>query len=475
VAYFIIAIITFIGGAVLGFFASEPKRRLIQDEAERLRRLEQEISDRNQQSARDRQVILEKDAERLRQLEQKITDRNQQLARQRQETLDMDAERTRNAQAEIRESETRLANRQQALQDAITRNTGNTEQLNADRKNFDAAVISYKELVDENLILKTDLRNLDAHVRKIQLDRNEVERIQASIDLRVKELGSRYLKENVKWIGTSLNPNNFAACKQRLLDVIQRCQGIGYDLSQQEKDGLIANLKSDFESVVREAFKREEQARIKAQIREEQLRQAEIDRELRQLERERDAIATALAKALSEAADQNSEEIERLKARLAEAEGKKRAISQAQITKSGHVYVISNIGSFGEDVFKVGMTRRLQPLDRVTELGDASVPFPFDVHMMICSDNAPGLENALHRELHKLRVNKANPRKEYFKTTIDELVRLVTENHGIVEYVADPEALQFRQSQTMSDEDEEFIEQVYAEFDNENHPDADEL
>src|SRR5262249_14343424 len=156
-----------------------------------------------------------------------------------------------------------------------------------------------------------------------------------------------------------------------------------------------------------------------AQIREEQLRQKEIDRELKQLEREREAIKVALEKALAEAAGQHSAEVEQLRARLKEAEERaQRAVSQAQLTRAGHVYVISNIGSFGDGVFKIGMTRRLEPLERVYELGSASVPLPFDVHMMISCDDAPSLENALHRAFFRSRINKSNPRKEFFKTDI---------------------------------------------------------
>jgi len=150
---------------------------------------------------------------------------------------------------------------------------------------------------------------------------------------------------------------------------------------------------------------------------------------------------------------------------LAEAESKERAISQAQLTKAGFVYVISNIGSFSEGVFKIGMTRRLEPLDRVRELGDASVPFPFDVHMMISCQNAPALEIALHRVLVRQQVNRTNPRKEFFRTDIATIVKIVKENHGEVEYVADAEALQYRQSEAMSDEDAEFIEHVFEAID----------
>src|SRR4029078_6604091 len=117
--------------------------------------------------------------------------------------------------------------------------------------------------------------------------------------------------------------------------------------------------------------------------------------------------------------------------------------------------------SFGDGVYKIGMTRRLEPLDRVRELGDASVPFPFDVHMMISCQNAPTLENALHKALSKQQVNKTNPRKEFFRSDIETIVKLVKEHHGEVEYTADAEALQYRQSLSMSDDDAEFVEQVF--------------
>ena len=106
-------------------------------------------------------------------------------------------------------------------------------------------------------------------------------------------------------------------------------------------------------------------------------------------------------------------QIKELEERMKEMEEKKRTISQAEITKTGHVYVISNVGSFGDGVYKIGMTRRLEPLDRVKELGDASVPFPFDIHAMIRTTNAPGLENALHKHFDNKRVNLENTRKEF--------------------------------------------------------------
>lgn len=343
-------------------------------------------------------------------------------------------------------------------------------ELDHNRRQFDAQVVSFDEVQRENELLKRDLKNSYVQNRKLQLDRNAQQFAQQELSERCAELAQRFLKENEKWIGNSLNANNFASCKQRLLDVIERCREIGFEISPEKEADLLGELRQDFEKAVRAAFEREEQSRIKAQIREEQLREKEVERELKQLERERAAIATALERALAEAKDEHSAEIENLKARLKEAEeNSERAISQAQLTKSGHVYVISNVGSFGDGIYKIGMTRRLEPLDRVKELGDASVPFPFDIHMMISCDDAPALENAIHRTLHKLRINKINLRKEFFRTSFDEIKRIVEENHGRVEYTADAEALEYRQSASMTEDDQEFIEGVYDKFEDDGN------
>jgi len=121
----------------------------------------------------------------------------------------------------------------------------------------------------------------------------------------------------------------------------------------------------------------------------------------------------------------------------------------AQQTKRGHVYIISNVGSFGEDVFKIGLTRRLEPLDRVKELGDASVPFEFDVHAMIHSEDAPALEHSLHRHFIANQLNKVNPRKEFFRASL-ETIREEVEKLGIVaSWTMAAAAMHFRESQAI--------------------------
>jgi uncharacterized coiled-coil DUF342 family protein len=336
-------------------------------------------------------------------------------------------------------------------------------ELKNQREELEARVIAYDELVDENSILKRDLQNIDVNLRKLQMDRDMQRRRQEDLDQRGDELGGMYLRENIKWIGKSLTANNYAAKKKSIIKTIEKCRGVGLDISDEEEATYLEELKAEYEKSVRAEFEREEQARIKAQIREEKKREKEIEREIKQLENQRQAIQAALEKALSEAEDQHSEEVERLRERLAEAEERsKRAVSMAEMTKSGHVYVISNIGSFGENIYKIGMTRRLEPEIRVRELSSASVPFPFDVHMMISCDDAPTLENRLHRALHRERINKVNPRKEFFKADLDTIRGIVEENHGQVDYVADPEALEYNQTLDMSEEDADFIDSVYS-------------
>ena len=118
----------------------------------------------------------------------------------------------------------------------------------------------------------------------------------------------------------------------------------------------------------------------------------------------------------------------------------------AQQTKKGHVYIISNIGSFGEDVFKIGLTRRLDPNERVRELGDASVPFPFDVHAMLASDDAPALETELHRRFVERQVNKINKRKEFFRVSLTELRQVADELGLEASWTLTAEAAQYRET-----------------------------
>jgi len=147
---------------------------------------------------------------------------------------------------------------------------------------------------------------------------------------------------------------------------------------------------------------------------------------------------------------QKSKEVAKLEKELISLRAKQeRAISQAQITKAGYIYVISNHGCFGENVVKIGMTRRLEPMDRVVELGDASVPFRFDVHTLTFVQNAPEIESKLHAHFDEKRVNKANNRKEFFYATPDEVQKAMVDLGINADWYFDVEAREFRESELM--------------------------
>lgn len=189
-----------------------------------------------------------------------------------------------------------------------------------------------------------------------------------------------------------------------------------------------AELQLVFEYEEQKQKEKEEQAQIREQMREEQKAEREAEKARQQAEKEEAEYQEMLERARQEAASASEEDkaalnskVEELQRRISEIEDKKRAISQAMLTRTGHVYILSNVGSFGENVYKIGMTRRLDPMDRVNELGDASVPFPFDVHALISTTDAPTLESSLHKHFGEKRVNLENERKEFFRVSIEEL------------------------------------------------------
>lgn len=196
------------------------------------------------------------------------------------------------------------------------------------------------------------------------------------------------------------------------------------------------------------ARREEEKERERAErqrLKEEQQAQRELEAERRRLEKERSHYATALEALIAKG---DEEAAERLRAQLADVE---RAIDdvdyRAANVRAGYVYVISNIGAFGERMVKIGMTRRLEPMERVRELGDASVPFRFDVHALFFSEDAVGIESNMHQRLADRRVNRVNLRREFFYATPEEVKGHLAELAGeLLSYEEMPEALEFHQS-----------------------------
>jgi hypothetical protein len=252
--------------------------------------------------------------------------------------------------------------------------------------------------------------------------------------------------------------NNIGNMETRIEKAYEAINKLGYThqitVTKDYFDLKLQELRLEFELEEKLYQEKEEQRKIREQMREEEKAQREIEKARQEAEEEEERNEKALQKAKAEIEKAKGQELERLTEKIKMLEEnlqkahelKERAISRAQLTKSGHVYIISNIGSFGNTVYKIGMTRRLEPMDRIDELGDASVPFDFDVHGMIYSENAPELENMLHKKLEPKRVNLVNQRAEFFNTTIDELSSIVNELNLNIQLTKIAEAKEYRET-----------------------------
>lgn len=216
---------------------------------------------------------------------------------------------------------------------------------------------------------------------------------------------------------------------------------------------FINAVKIEYNYYVKKEQSRQEQLAIREQMRQEALERKALEAEKKKVEKEESKYITEIEKLKNQLESASTAETEKLNSRILELQAqlsqfivKKEEISNLANGKAGNVYVISNLGSFGENVFKIGMTRRLNPQDRIDELGNASVPFRFDVHSFIFSDDAVGLENRLHTVLNNKRVNKVNMRKEFFYVSIDDLEKIVTDIDPTAEFNRTMAAEEYRQS-----------------------------
>lgn len=229
-----------------------------------------------------------------------------------------------------------------------------------------------------------------------------------------------------------------------------------------ELDPLFQNaIQIEYKYYIQKELEKEEQKQIKEQMRQEAEERRRLLEEKKKIEKEEEKYRQEIEKnQLLLATETDPIKLDALKARVEELnqqinkleEDKEEIIKRAN-GRAGYVYIISNLGSFGEDVFKVGMTRRLNPLDRIDELGNASVPFKFDIHAMVFSDNAVDLEQKIHERLNSNRINKINMRKEFFSSGIDNLQNVVQDIDSTVEFTTTLAAEEYRQSLSIKDEE----------------------
>jgi hypothetical protein len=249
----------------------------------------------------------------------------------------------------------------------------------------------------------------------------------------------------------TLKPYSLKSATERLQKMRASISKLGASMKIEITDAYHAlrvrelELTADYVSKLAEEREREREERAK--LKEEEAARREYEREQARLEKEKAHYEAALNALRMKGDAPAAVEAEQKLAEIQSAiEG---VVSRAANVRAGYVYVISNIGSFGERVVKIGMTRRLDPMDRVRELGDASVPFRFDVHAIFFSDDAVGIETALHQRFADRRVNFVNTQREFFYVTPHDVKEaLILLQGNLLSFVEAPEALEWHQSQT---------------------------
>ena len=413
-----------------------------------------------QQSAREKLAAADAEANR------KLDDANLEArriisdARVKAEEIAGEAYQVKNSVDELRQTETALRNSIKGYGDEWLKPTYSLLDELADEFSYDDAGRKLK-----------DARSASARMVRIKIaatcDYVEQNRQQTAINFVVDAFNGK-----VDSILSKTKHDNYGKLEQQIRDAYSMVNynGKAFRNARIQPEYLEARLQElKWAVVVMELRKKEqeEQRQIREQMREEARAQREYERAQKEAAKEEAMLQKAMEKAkamLEKASDDQKAKFEAQLAeyeqRLKEAEERnQRALSMAQQTRHGNVYVISNIGSFGENIYKVGMTRRLEPMDRVRELGDASVPFAFDVHAIIESDDAPALEHALHQELAMMQVNKVNPRKEFFRVSLSD-IRALVESHGLTA------------KWTMTAEAAEYHETIAIEERMKNDPDA---
>jgi hypothetical protein len=261
----------------------------------------------------------------------------------------------------------------------------------------------------------------------------------------------------------SVRASNFSVIEGRINRAFTAINKLGAPqgcaITDEFKELKIDELRLTHEHALKVQMEREEQRELRERMREEAIvarEQEKADREAEEAAEQERLYQEALERARQEVIAATGEQQAELEAKMRELERQvaeahvrtERAISEAQLTRVGHVYVISNIGAFGENIYKIGMTRRRQPEDRVYELSGAAVPFDFDIHALIRTEDAPALEAELHRRFTDRRVNIVNERKEFFHVTMDEIAEVVRERCGDIELTLVAEAAEFYQSES---------------------------
>lgn len=416
---------------------------------------------------------------RIRQAQSKLTQLNSQIESSTQKATNLTA-----AVEDLQKKEERATKSYATQQGKLSR-------IKEIYKSIDYSVKNYVETTDNpsnqiNSILLDEAESLapsvilKLHYMDVQELRKAFRDNDKSIDSLLQQYSSRYTTKSNKAIYSLMVialraelQNILSSLKYEKLDTaIDQIKNVSAKYLSIASDGnqtiagtltkfigqleylFINSAKIEYTYYVKREQARQEQIALKEQMRQKEAEIKALEQEKVRVQKEETKFNTEITKLQENiSSTTDSEEIKKLEARILELQSqlsdvivKKKEIANLQNGKAGTVYIISNLGSFGDDVFKIGMTRRLDPQDRVNELGSASVPFKFDVHSFIFSKDAVALEGKMHELLRSKRVNKVNMRKEFFKVSIDELEKLVNEIEPTAEFCKTMAATEFRHS-----------------------------
>jgi len=418
----------------------------------------------------------------------KIKSENEQLKQTIQNLEAMLTPEMRSAQ-KLQEKINELEDRVSSINTEIDKRNSVLTQVNIELNAIDQTIAEKKKQIielDDNILLQDfgmytpvyNLMNSQAYKDKLLVTRQkEKDLIKGNRACRFPTnflmngsaaQGKKLVSDNVKQIIRAFNNecdsiidkvkfNNIEAFRKKIEksynDLNKMNAKMSISLVPEFLDLKLKELNLCYEYEVKKQEEKEEQKEIRERLREEVKLQKEIEEERKKVQKEQSHYQNALSQIEDQLkSDPENEELLKKKAEiegtLTDIDTSLKDMDYREANKrAGYVYVISNIGSFGENVYKIGMTRRLDPTERVDELGDASVPFNFDIHAMIFSDDAPALETALHQAFENRKVNMVNQRREFFNVTLDEIENEVKKNFDkTVEFIRMAPAEQYRES-----------------------------
>ncbi len=462
----------------------------------RVRSLKAELEQTRQERDSLKSILTETEGMELHEIRQAITELEAQRASAERELEEMrlrTSQEIQRAQAEaareVEETRQRTGREIERVQAGAEKTKESLDKELADLRQQLQARKDEIIVLDEEILLQSfgfykpryDLQNSDLYRARLdEIRKKQAELVKEGVASAAKTTwtvnnskaeGQRLIRDYTKLFLRSFNNecdasitnvkfSNVAAIEKKIRRAFETLNKLGHRMNIAIAPAYL-NLKLEelylcHEYQVKKQEEKEEQRRIREEMREEAKLLKEIEQAKLKLAKEEKHFAIALsdinrrleAAVTDEERSALKNEKTNIEAQVADLEKVKLdVLNREQNTRAGHVYIISNVGSFGEDVYKIGVTRRLEPEERVHELGDASVPFGFDVHAMIFSDDAPGLEYALHKAFEDRRLNMVNTRREFFKVTLAEIEAVVRESFNKpVEFTHLADAAEYRQS-----------------------------